>query len=133
MPYRRFSEKRKRNCKFLHRPPAQKYYKPPIACNFVSYGSNLVASVDAAYRPIVEEYLGKFEYYHSFHSFETPNLHWLGSRMQKSGQKVCFMAEYFLPDVHKLQKLPCPYEQWLFSRLGRDGRKAAALVSQMNR
>lgn len=86
---------------------AKKYYKEPIACNFVSYGSNLVASAKDEYREIVEEYIGKFEFYHCF---ETPNMHWLDSRMRELEQRVCFMAEYFLPDMEKIKRLPCDYE-----------------------
>lgn len=26
------------------------------------------------------------------------------------GQKICFMAEYFLPDINKLEEKPCAYE-----------------------
>lgn len=88
-------------------PTARKYYKEPIACNLVSYGSNVVASVRDEYRELVEEYIGKFAFYHCF---ETPNLHWLNERMLPLGQKVCFMAEYYLPDVEKLRVLPCDYE-----------------------
>ena len=40
---------------------ARKYYKEPIACNLVSYGSNIVASVKDEYRDIIEIYLSKFE------------------------------------------------------------------------
>ena len=86
---------------------ARKYYKEPIACNLVSYGSNIVASAKEEYRSIVEEYIEKFEFYHCF---ETPNLHWLDSRMSELGQKVCFMAEYFLPDMERLDRLSCKYE-----------------------
>lgn len=86
---------------------ARKYYKEPIACNLVSYGNNIVASVRDEYREIVEEYIGKYEFYHCF---ETPNLHWLNERLSEQGQKVCFMAEYYLPDVEKLHALPCGYE-----------------------
>lgn len=88
-------------------PLARKYYKEPIACNLVSYGNNIVASVRDEYREAVEEYIGKFEFYHCF---ETPNMHWLDERMSRLGQKVCFMAEYFLPDVDKLARLSCDYE-----------------------
>ncbi len=88
-------------------PFARKYYKEPIACNLVSYGSNIVASINEAYRDVVEKYIGKFEYYHCF---ETPNMHWLDSRMQKLGQKVCFMAEYFLPNIDIIKRLSCQYE-----------------------
>lgn len=71
-------------------PDARKYYKEPIACNLVSYGNNIVASVRDEYREIVEEYIGKFEFYHCF---ETPNMHWLNERLLEKGQKICFMAE----------------------------------------
>ena len=86
---------------------ARKYYKEPIACNLVSYGNNIVASVKEEYRSLVEEYIGKFEFYHCF---ETPNLHWLDSRMSELGQKICFMAEYFLPDMEKLSRSSCNYK-----------------------
>jgi len=86
---------------------ARKYYTEPIACNLVSYGSNIVASVRDEFREIVEEYINKFEFYHCF---ETPNLHWLDERMSKKGQKICFMAEYFLPNMNKITRFPCDYE-----------------------
>lgn len=88
-------------------PLAKKYYKEPIACNLVSYGNNIVASVRDEYREIVEEYINKFEF---FHCFEAPNMHWLDERMESLGQKICFMAEYFLPDMDKITRLPCAYE-----------------------
>lgn len=88
-------------------PDARKYYKEPIACNLVSYGNNIVASVGGEYRGIVEEYIGKFEFYRCF---ETPNMHWLNERLSKRGQKICFMAEYYLPDLEQLRALPCGYE-----------------------
>ncbi len=86
---------------------ARKYYKEPIACNLVSYGNNIVASVRDAYRELVEEYINRFEFYHCF---ETPNMHWLDERLQKQGQRVCFMAEYYLPDVDKIKALECGFE-----------------------
>lgn len=86
---------------------ARKYYKEPIACNLVSYGNNIVASVRDEYKEIVQEYINKFECYHCF---ETPNMHWLNDRLMLKGQKICFMAEYYLPDIEKLHTLPCDYE-----------------------
>ena len=86
---------------------AKKYYKEPITCNFVSYGNNIVASVTDEVRELVMEYLGKFEFYHCF---ETPNMHWLNDRLVKLGHKICFMAEYYLPDVKRLCPIKCGYE-----------------------
>ena len=86
---------------------ARKYYKEPIACNLVSYGSNIVASVKDEYRDIIEIYLSKFEFYNCF---ETPNIHWLDERMKEYGYRVCFMAEYFLPNVDILTGIECKYQ-----------------------
>ena len=56
---------------------------------------------------IVKEYINKFEFYHCF---ETPNMYWLNKRIEPLGQTVCFMAEYYLPDVNRLTTLSTPYE-----------------------
>ena len=31
-------------------------------------------------------------------------MHWLDERMKENGYRVCFMAEYFLPDVNALKR-----------------------------
>lgn len=85
---------------------ARKYLKEPIMANFVSYGSNVVAAVTEDVQEPVTEYVGKYEFYHLF---ETPNMHWLSDRLAGSGYKICFMAEYFLPDTDRLRPLPCEY------------------------
>ncbi len=86
---------------------AKKYYKEPIPCNLISYGNNIVASVQNKYKETVQKYLENFEFYHCF---ETPNIHWLNEQLSAVGQKICFMAEYYLPDVEKLCTLSCDYE-----------------------
>lgn len=88
-------------------PAARKYLSLPLACNLISYGNNIVASIDETYRPIVSDYISRFSVPHCF---ETPNLHVLNDAMQKEGFRVCFMAEYFLPDLKTLTPLPCHYE-----------------------
>lgn len=86
---------------------ARKYLKLPHVCNLISYGDNIVATISEEYREIVERYISK---YSVEHCFETPNMHVLNDVFQESGYRVCFMAEYFLPDIHKLAALPCDYE-----------------------
>ena len=86
---------------------AKRYYKLPIGCNFISYGSNVVAAVTDEVADIVAEYISRFEFYHCF---ETPNMHWLNERLSSKGQTICFMAEYYLPDVNRLASLPCVFE-----------------------
>lgn len=86
---------------------ARRYLDLPLECNLVSYGNNIVASVNEKHRDIVEAYISRFAWYHCF---ETPNLYILNDALQKHDLRVCFMAEYFLPDLNKLTPLPCKYE-----------------------
>ncbi len=86
---------------------ARRYLELPFLCNLVSYGSNIVASASPQYREIVESYISKYEL---SHCFETPNIYVLNEAFAPFGAKVCFMAEYFLPDVNQLKILPCQYE-----------------------
>jgi len=88
-------------------PLARKYLKLPHVCNLISYGNNIVATISEEYREIVEQYINK---YPVEHCFETPNMHVLNDAFQKYGYRVCFMAEYFLPDLQVLRELPCEYE-----------------------
>ena len=86
---------------------ARKYLNLPFSCQLVSYGNNIVASVLPEFAEITREYINRYEIYHCF---ETPNMHSLAEKLHPHGLDICFMAEYFLPDVHALRELPCPYE-----------------------
>ena len=86
---------------------ARKYLKLPFFCQLVSYGNNVVASVSPEFREIAEIYINK---YPIEHLFETPNLHVLNDALMEKGQKICFMAEYFLPVMNVLRPLACCYE-----------------------
>lgn len=86
---------------------ARKYYKEPITCNFVSYGNNIVAACSEEVFDLVSGYIDRYEYYHCF---ETPNMHWLNERLMEKGHKICFMAEYYLPDVNRIPDIECDYE-----------------------
>ena len=85
---------------------SRKYLELPFICNLVSYGTNIVASVQEEYQEIVAEYIGKYD---CAHCFETPNMHILDEKLQKYQARICFMAEYFLPDIDLLEKKKCPY------------------------
>ena len=85
---------------------ARRYLKLPFSCQLVSYGNNIVASVSPEFYEITENYINSFPVEHCF---ETPNMHVLNDALLKKGQKVCFMAEYFLPDISVLHELDCPY------------------------
>lgn len=86
---------------------ARKYLPLPFECDMVSYGSCVVAQTSERTESAVREYIEKFP---AEHCFETPNIHALDEKLAPFGLKVCFMAEYFLPDVEKLSRLSCGYE-----------------------
>ncbi len=85
---------------------ARKYLSLPFYCNLISYGSNIVAAVDPQIAPAVRSYLAR---YPVEHCFETPNLHVLDAALKTNGYKVCFMAEYFLPDLNLIHLQTCQY------------------------
>lgn len=81
---------------------ARKYLELPFLCQLVSYGNNIVASVSHEFFEITRKYIEK---YPAEHAFETPNIHVLESAIKPLGAKICFMAEYFLPDVTKIHPI----------------------------
>lgn len=85
---------------------ARRYLSLPFSCQIVSYGSGAVASVSPEFYAIAENYVKS---YPEEHLFETPNLHVLNDALMKKGQKICFMAEYFLPDLNAVRPLDCPF------------------------
>jgi len=85
---------------------ARKYLQLPFECNLVTYGGNVVASVSAEVKKSVEKYISGCEPYRLF---ETPNVLVLDEELKKLGLRVCFIAEYFLPDLNLLKILPCKY------------------------
>ena len=88
-------------------PRARAYLDLPLSCDLVSYGSNIVAQASPEIAPLVKQYIDR---YPTEHCFETPNLHVLDEMLRPFGQKICFMAEYFLPDVDAVKEQPCDYE-----------------------
>lgn len=86
---------------------ARAYLPLPLECDLVSYGNNIVAQVSERTVEIVDDYIRK---YPAHHCFETPNLHVLDEKLSPFGLKICFMAEYFLPDINHLHAQPCEYE-----------------------
>lgn len=86
---------------------ARRYLKLPFLCDFTSYGNNIVASVSENFAEIAKEYISKFPIEHCF---ETPNLHWFIEKIQGFNVNVCFMAEYFLPNLDNFPILKCKFD-----------------------
>jgi GNAT superfamily N-acetyltransferase len=87
-------------------PNARRYLNYPLSCDMVTYGGNIVAQTSTELFASVKKYI---DTYLTEHCFETPHMHVLDDILRPYGQKVCFMAEYFLPDLEYLRPLPCPY------------------------
>lgn len=88
-------------------PKARKYIPLPLECDLVSYGNNIVAQVSERTKAVVTDYISKFP---AYRCYETPNINALNDMLAPFDLKVCFMAEYFLPDANKLKELDCGYE-----------------------
>lgn len=88
-------------------PNARKYLPLPLECDLVSYGNNIVAQVSERTKSTVTKYINK---YPAYCCFETPNINLLNDMLAPFDLKVCFMAEYFLPDVTKLKELDCGHD-----------------------
>jgi GNAT superfamily N-acetyltransferase len=85
---------------------ARSYLKLPAKCDLVSYGSNIVAAVSEELKEEVQRYIDK---YPVEHCFETPDIYALNDVLKSRGLKICFMAEYFLPEPGELKELSCDY------------------------
>ena len=88
-------------------PKARVYLPLPFECDLVSYGSNIVAQVG---EELVRETIDYIDKHPAHDCFETPSILALNDAVMKKGFKVCFMAEYFLPDMNHVKALECPYE-----------------------
>lgn len=86
---------------------ARIYVPLPLECDLVSYGNNIVAQTSERMKKTVEHYINK---YPAEHCFETPNMDTLNKALEQFGYKICFMAEYFLPDMNLITELSCEYE-----------------------
>ena len=88
---------------------AHRYLELPFVCNITSYGTNAVISARADLLPAlraVAERAGE-----PYALFETPALHALNGVLAAADAKICFMADYFLPDVDAVFAAapPCAY------------------------
>lgn len=94
-------------------PSARKYLELPFLCDLTSYGNNIVASVSVELETIVSNYINN---YGIEHCFETPNVHILIEKLKPFDMNVCFMAEYFLPDMTQIKFPECEYEIKIFEK-----------------
>ena len=92
---------------------ARKYLPLPFVCDMVSYGHNIVAQTSEELAEVTKKYIDK---YPATHCFEAPHINVLNDLLAPFNHKVCFMAEYFLPDLSRLKKLECPFKTRLLHK-----------------
>jgi len=86
---------------------ARRYLNLPFFCDLITYGGNIVASVDERVYDFVKKYIDT-KYPHG--CFELPQIHHLTNEFSKYGFLPCYQTEYWLPDVDALRQLPCSFE-----------------------
>lgn len=87
-------------------PNARRYLQLPFYCDLTTYGNNIVASVSEEIADSVKKYIHQ---YRVEQCFETPYLQVLNDDLKEHGMGICFMAEYFLPDMNRIEPLGCRY------------------------
>lgn len=98
-------------------PGARRYLKLPHVCNFVYYGAGIVASAGREYMEAAGRCLEMFPAGRAEYAmFETPGMHLVNGIFEGVGARVCFMAEYFLPDMRALRERTCPVEVRILER-----------------
>ena len=89
---------------------ARRYLKLPHICSLVSYGTNIVACGRKELLPEIETFINGTPSIAD--CFETPELYVLNDILARLDARVCFMADYFLPDIDLVydREIACPYE-----------------------
>lgn len=76
---------------------ARRYLELPLICDLVSYGTNIVACGWTDLLPEIKRVIHSMPAIEN--CFETPGLYALNSVLKKVNAEICFMADYFLPDI----------------------------------
>lgn len=97
-------------------PRARKYLTLPHICDLVSYGSNVVACGKRELLPELERWINGAQSIAG--CFETPELYKLNDMLAPFDARVCFMAQYYLPDERLIfgTEPLCPYEMRLLEQ-----------------
>lgn len=89
---------------------AKRYLKLPLICDMVSYGTNIVACGREDLLPEIRRFIDSVPAIEN--CFETPGLYSLNNILKKVNAEICFMADYFLPDINEVYgtELSCRYD-----------------------
>ncbi len=87
---------------------ARRYLELPHICDLVYYGKSVVACVREDLVDEIGAYLQSDE--HNYAYFETPVMNRLSRILEKYDAGICFMAEYFLPELGAVKRRDLPFE-----------------------
>lgn len=89
---------------------ARRYLELPHICDLVSYGTNIVATGRADLLAEIGQLINSMPAIEN--CFETPGLYPLNRLLEQADAKICFMADYFLPDIDAVFQYSgeCAYE-----------------------
>lgn len=76
----------------------KKCYTKPLFCALAYYGDGLVASVDDRIKDFMKDFINRHSEYRCF---DTPQLNVMNREFEKYGKCICFIAEFFLPDLER--------------------------------
>lgn len=91
---------------------ARKYLNLPQDLDLISYGQNIVASVNPAnlaLKEATEAYL-KSHTQNPAYAFTLPDIIDLNRLIQPLGFQVYYQSEFFIPDLKRLEPLSCDYD-----------------------
>lgn len=97
---------------------ARKYLNLPQNLDLISYGKNIVASVNPSNSSLYEATEAYLKLYESnpAYAFTLPDLIHLNDLLKPLGFQVYYQSEFFLPDMNKLKPLSCDYDIRLISK-----------------
>lgn len=110
-------------------PRARIYLELPFICDLTYYGSGIVASVS---EPLTEKIKGFLTRYSAEHCFEPPAIYDLNGILSEYGAKVCYIAEYFLPDPIKMKEAESFCEPRAFVRWKSSKKRTLAICIAKN-
>ena len=76
---------------------ARRYLELPHICNLVSDGTNIVVTGREDLLPEIARLIDRVSAIEN--CFETPGIYPLNRILERVGAQICFMADYFLPDI----------------------------------
>jgi GNAT superfamily N-acetyltransferase len=92
---------------------ASAYLDLPLFCALISYGGNIVASVDGRIEDFMQRHIASMT---TSDVFGPRSCRALDSELRQYGYAAAWMAEYWLPDTERLHPLPCTYETHVLER-----------------